>query len=90
MLIFGMLPWLVTISAYGINCADPPSPEPGLCRANGIMFALLIAVQAPTVLGWMIARARGDRRWFTVSVSLALGVNVLVAILTVMWSSGDL
>jgi hypothetical protein len=54
------------------------------------VFLLLVALQAPAVIGWFVARRGGSRRWFAALASCAFGLNALVAVLAVLWASGDL
>lgn len=88
-LVVGCVPWLVTITVLGIGCENRPDD---ICDTTspGTFTVLLLALQAPVVGGWWFGRRRASHRWFLLPGLAALGVNVTLAVLALLWNSGDL
>jgi hypothetical protein len=91
MVTLGFFPWWVTIAMLGINC-EGADPESGVCGATSAStaFVLLLALQMPTIISWIVARFRNDWRWFGWLAWSVLGINILIAVLAMLWASGDL
>jgi hypothetical protein len=85
--------WFLAGGVVGTHCGESGMSEASrFCndvRSGHLASWFLGAVAAVSLAGWLIARQRADVRWFGWIAGIAFAANVVVAILAVLWASGD-